>query len=507
MGDFMNILTAIQTKNIENRAIRGGMSGERLMENAGAAATRVIREHFEIENKRVVIVTGNGNNGGDGFVVARKLKEYGAKVFVIMAMGVTVTPSSSSMYNRAREAGINPIYYYDDPDYSGKLIASADILVDAIFGIGFRGVADKDTSACIVKMNSSKAKRVALDLPSGITADIGEVKGIAFKADLTVSFIAYKPCHFLFPSSLYCGRVTLASIGIEIREDDPVYGRTIDVKTAIEGLEKIPKTAHKGSLGTAAIVAGSYGMAGAAAFSAKAAIKSGAGLVKVSLPEKIYPIVAGLVPEAVYNPLKFSGEYLSAQSVNKSVLEKADSLLIGPGLGNNADTASAVYKLLKASKVPTVIDADGLNILSENVDYLREVKAPLIVTPHPGEMARLTGKSIEEIEANKALVALEFAASYGVITVLKGAYTVIAEPGGKIYINKTGNEGMASAGSGDMLSGMIAAFLANGTSPLNAAVYGVCLHGAVGDITAKRLGTRGMTVTDMLSDLPLIFKN
>lgn len=503
----MKVLTAEQTRLAERAAFKMGMSGERLMENAGSAAMRVIKEHFDPKDLRVVVVAGQGNNGGDGFVVARKLKEYGARVSVIMAMGLAVTPDSSLMLSRARQAQVTVVNYYDDTDLCDSLIASADLIVDGIFGIGFHGAPDRDVSVIIEKINKSKAKKAALDIPSGVAADSGEVLGSAIKADITVSFIGYKPCHFLFPSSNYCGKCVAVTIGIDEELITDCYAEVIEVKRALSVLSDIPADAHKGTKGTAAVLGGSYGMAGAPMLSAKAAMRSGAGIVKVCLPKSIYPIAATILPEAVFAPLEEKVGKLCADSVSGDILKGVNSLLIGPGMGLNDCTVSAVSRALAITKVPTVIDADGLNALAEEPDMLNQAKVPVIVTPHPGEMSRLIGKSVGEIQKNRISAALDYAVDKGVITVLKGAYTVIALPNGKIYINTTGNAGMATAGSGDMLGGMIAAFLANGMKPVEATVSAVCLHGAAGDLTAARLGIRGMTVSDMIEDLPAVFKS
>lgn len=501
----MKVLTAEQTRAAEQLAFRAGMSGARLMENAGAAATRVIKEHFEIKAKQIVVVAGQGNNGGDGFVVARKLREYGAKVTVVLAMGIAVTPDSHAMLNRVRQTQIPVVNFYDDTELATRLIASADLVVDAIFGIGFHGAPDREVSAVITHMNESKAAIVALDLPSGICCDDGVVHGTAISAELTVSFIGYKPCHFLFPSASYCGKTVAVSIGVEEAGITSYYAEVTDVKQALERLPVIPKNAHKGSKGTAVIFGGSFGMAGAPMLSARAAMRSGAGMVRVCLPKSVYTAAAPQLPEAVFSPLPERDGFLFADSASAELLKGANALLIGPGMGHNADTVAAAVRMAALSKVPTVIDADGLNAMAAEPELLRLVEAPVIVTPHPGEMARLCGKTVEEISRDRIGIAVAFAKEHQVITVLKGAYTVIASPDGSLFINTTGNEAMATAGSGDMLAGMITAFLANGMEPLAAAVSAVCLHGAAGDLTAAELGVRGVMTGDMIERLPQLF--
>lgn len=500
----MKVLNRLQTIKAEEYAASIGMGSERLMENAGSAAARIIKEQFSVVGKKAVVVTGHGNNGGDGYVVARKLKEYGAKVTIVMAVGIAATKNSAVMQQRALQLQIPMLYYYDNTAIAGELIDGADIIVDGIFGTGFHGAPERDIKDIIEHMNRAKAKKVALDIPSGVVCDTGEVFGAAVKADITVGFIGYKPCHFLSPAAVYCGRVFAVSIGFALPADYECYAEVSDIDTAKKSLTVIPVNAHKGTKGTAAIFAGSYGMAGAAMICARASMRSGAGLVRLCVPNSIYSIAGPVLPEVVFNPLKDKNGFFYGESFKNDLLEKVNSVLLGPGIGNNDDTAEFVFNILKNSSVPIVIDADGLNALVGKTGLLKKLTVPVIVTPHPGEMARLFECSIETVEKDRIGTAKRFAAEYGVITVLKGAYTVIAAPSGKVYINVTGCEGMATAGSGDMLGGMISAFLANGTNPLTAAVSAVCLHGAAGEKTAGRMGVRGMTVSDMIEQLPFI---
>lgn len=499
----MKILTSYQTKKAEQIAFDMGISGERLMENAGSATVRVLRELYNLSGLNAVVVVGQGNNGGDGYVVARKLREYGAKVAVVMAMGIAATKDSSTMQKRAADAGVSIMNYYDNTNLSDDLIENAELIVDAIFGIGFHGVADREISAIINRINASKAKKIALDVPSGVNADNGEVMGAAVKADLTVSFIGYKPCHFEYPANDYCGEISVVSIGIDEKNITDFSAETIEAKTALGFLKKIPKDAHKGTKGTALIIGGSLGMAGAPMLSAKAAMRSGSGMVKVCTTKETYFAAAPMLPEAVFVPKEGREGFLSANDITADLFKNINSVLIGPGMGFNDITVGAVAKAATLSKVPMVIDADGLNSISVEPQILTS-NFLVAITPHPGEMARLTGKEVSEIQKSRISTARDFAKTYGVITVLKGAYTVIAMPTGKVYINTTGNESMATAGSGDMLAGMIAAFLANGVYPERAVLAAVCLHGVAGDRTRNSLGVRGVLTSDMIEQLPYI---
>ena len=296
----MKVLNALQTRKAEQLAFSVGISGERLMENAGSAAARVIKENYNLNNIRAVVVVGQGNNGGDGYVVARKLKEYGAKVAVVMAMGIAMTKDSALMQKRAENAGITVINYYDNTDLSGNLIDTADIIIDAIFGIGFHGAADREISIIIERINRARAAKIALDIPSGVIADSGKVLGAAIRADITVSFIGYKPCHFEYPAVDFCGKTVAVSIGIEEKKITDFYAEVIDVNKAISFLKKIPADAHKGTKGTALIIGGSFGMAGAPMIAARAAMRSGVGIVKVCIPKCVYSAAAPMLPEAVF---------------------------------------------------------------------------------------------------------------------------------------------------------------------------------------------------------------
>lgn len=502
----MKILTVLQTKKAEQIAFDRGISGERLMENAGSAAARIIRQNCDLNGKLAIVVVGQGNNGGDGYVVARKLKEYGARVAVIMAMGIAMTRDSATMQKRATDAEISVMNFYDNTDLAENFIDTADIIVDAIFGIGFRGAADREISQIIERINRSKAKKIALDIPSGVIADTGDVLGSAIKADFTVSFIGYKPCHFEYSALEYCGIVKAVSIGIDENEITDFCAEVVDVKQALSYLSKIPSNAHKGTKGTALILGGSFGMAGAPMLAAKSAMRSGVGIVKVCLPNEVYCAAAPMLPEAVFVPATGKKGFLCGDDIKANLFKNVNSVLIGPGMGNNENTLSAVLKAVALSKAPIVIDADGLNAITFDLDILKS-DTVVAITPHPGEMSRLTGKSVAEIEQNRISIALDFAKEYGVITVLKGSYTVIACPSGKIYVNTTGNAAMATAGCGDMLGGIIAALLANGVEPEKAVVAAVCLHGAAGDYVAEKIGVRGVITSDMIESLPYVFNN
>ena len=499
----MFLLNVAQTRAAEQAAAAAGISPQRLMENAGAAAAKAVAGFYTLPGLRAVVVAGNGNNGGDGFVVARKLKEYGAQVAVLLVMGMPATENSNLMLTRLRQANISVLNFYDDPTYAGQLISQADLLIDAIFGIGFHGAADRDLAAIIALMNRSKAEIVALDLPSGVVCDTGKVHGAAVRATRTVTFIGTKPCHFVFPAADYCGALSCVSIGVDEALIPQSTATVLSKQAACAALTKIPRGAHKGTKGTALIFAGSYKMPGAACFAALAALRAGAGLVRLAVPKAAYPLVAPLVPEAVFEPYNETEPWTVERL--QPLLQSANAVLIGPGLGVSNATAGLLRLILKLAKVPVVVDADALTALADNLSLLNQAGCPVILTPHPGEMSRLLQMPVPALEQNRLQTAGNFAKEHGVITLLKGAYTVIAGSGGKLYLNTTGNAALATPGSGDVLAGMITAFAANGTEPLTAAAAAACLHGAAGDEALKTGAVRGLTVRDVLLALPRVF--
>ena len=315
--------------------------------------------------------------------------------------------------------------------------------------------------------------------------------GAAFCADLTVTFIALKPCFVLPEGSDYCGEVLVADIGVK-----PI-GSTFSTTQKPE-FKKRRHNSHKGIYGTALLFCGSYGYAGAAVLAARAALRSGVGIAKAVLSESIYAPFTAAVPEAVCVPIKQNG---TADLNIKALLNKADAVLAGSGSGNNGETEYLVKELLKTAEIPIVIDADGINVIANSIDIIKNTKAPVILTPHPGEMARLLGVTAKEVEADRVSIARGFAKEYGCILVLKGANTIIALPNGEITFNLTGNPGMACGGSGDVLSGITVSLLAQGFSPESAAKYAVYLHGEAGDKAALRRGERAMLPTDIIEEL------
>lgn len=482
----MKVLTKALIKESEKNAVdNGAFSFEELMKIAGSKAAEIILSKTYCRGKKVTVICGNGNNGGDGFVVADVLKSQGADVKVLTPLGAPVTEEAKIYYKKLESSLL-----------VDTLPEDSDVIIDAVFGIGLCRELSDELCALFEKANSLDCKRIAIDIPSGVECDSGRVLGTAFCADITVTFIALKPCFMLPCGSDFCGEVIVADIGIK-----PLQAAYNTVEAPI--FKRRRHNSHKGNFGTALIIAGSYGMAGAAILATKAALRSGLGIAKCIICEGIYQGFTAALPEAVCIPVpQTECGCIKPEAVNISKLQqKCTALLFGPGVSKCRYTEKILFEIIKHSAIPTVIDADGINLLSDNIELLYESKAPIILTPHPAEMARLCALTVAEVEANRINVAQNFAKKYGCILVLKGADTIITSPEGEILFNLTGNPGMSTGGSGDVLAGIIVSLLAQGLTPLDAAKYGVFLHGAAGDKAADKHGERGMLPSDIIEEL------
>ncbi len=508
----MKVLTTLQMRMAESAANTNGTSYLRLMENAGAACARAIREEYEITTekpKQITVVCGRGNNGGDGYVIARKFSELGCKVTVIMAGGSPHTEHANEMFLRVEKMPVNMITFDTNKSSALDALLKADVIVEAVFGIGLTRDVTDIYAELFRYINSSSAKTVSIDVPGGLNADTGEIMGEAVKADMTVAVCVAKPCHVLLPGSKYCGKVKVVSIGIteqEQRISGEPYFYSIDKETAINILPKRNPISNKGDYGHVLSICGSKGMAGAAVLASIGAVRGGAGLVTAAFPECAYSAIASKITSPLLLPLKSNENgFFSADSAEKikAAMKKATAVLIGCGLGVNRDTAFILAEVIKSADVPIVIDADGINIISHNINVLKAAKVPIILTPHPGEMSRLSGMSVKQIQSDRIQTAGEFAKKYNVTVVLKGANTVVATPNEKsVFINTTGNAGMSKGGSGDLLAGLVAAFLSRGMNAVNASSLAVYLHGLAGDIAAEKYSMTAMSPLDTANCLP-----
>ncbi len=512
----MIVYTCEQMRVIEENADVNGLSYVEMMENAGNNCADKI--HSVINglggvSKSVAVLCGSGKNGGDGYVIARNLSDRGYSVRLILADGKPTAYESKMMYSYLED---KPVLVSDlSQNYESCVSAcmSSTAIVDCVYGIGFHGQLNELISAFFNDISKSRAKKFSVDIPSGLEGNSGEINSVYFKTDYTLAITCYKPVHILKPACECCGIVNLIDIGIEQQCYEAV-GSEIIVSAEQSEIKRFFKPrrsdAHKGDFGKLLCVAGSKNMQGAAVMAANAAVNSGVGLVVSAFPDAAYAPIASKLTEPLTIALKSTADgCLSSLNINKilAMAETSSAILLGCGLGFCEDTVKLVHDILLKTDKPIILDADGINAVSVNINILKETSAPLILTPHPGEMARLTGKSIEEVQKNRVSVAKNFAAEYGCIVVLKGANTVVAAPTGSIYINRTGNAGMATGGSGDVLAGIISSFVCQSMSLQSATIAGVYVHGLCGDTVMKKYSMHGVTPTRMLDELAEVLSN
>ncbi len=485
-----------------------GIPGVVLMENAGNAVVDEILKHDK-DIKRVLILCGTGNNGGDGFVIARHLHNAGINIRVfVVGQPKDITGDAELNHQVLRKLDI---LIDNVSDHGGlmkleKLIPVQDVVVDAIFGTGLSNDVQGIQEGVIEVVNRLSECTFSVDMPSGVSGDTGKVLGSAVKAHKTVTFALPKIGNILYPGADYNGELIIKQIGIPNKSisDVQMKHHIITKDQALELLPERQKNSHKGTYGKANVIAGSSGMTGAAILTCKAALRSGLGLLKLYIPESLNLLITTSVPEVVTVPLnEMRRGVININQISK-IIEQAsdvDVVAIGPGCGTSSEMSELVRQMIDAVECPLVIDADGLNVLSKNVSWLNNKKSEIILTPHPGEMSRLTGLSIDEITDNPIEVSRQFSKEYGVHVVLKGSRTIIATPQGHVYVNVNGNSGMATAGSGDVLTGIITGFIAQGMSPKEAIILSVYIHGRAGDIMARKKGEFGLVAGDIVGGL------
>lgn len=499
----MRVVTSEQMKAVEAAALNFDLTEHRLMENAGSAAAAFIRRTFNVDGLNCMIFCGRGNNGGDGFVVARKLFEHDANVLIVMVGGMPRSEQAASMYNSAELMGIPIASYEQNRERIFEIMGEADIIVDAIYGTGFHDSLNLPVRDLCAAINAAIAAIVSLDVPSGVNADTGAADPDAIRADFCIAFDSYKPLHIHSNAASFCGIIELVDIGIppEAHEGIVSVYRDLDTPSVFALLPERNPMAHKGDHGKVLAICGSARYRGAAALAAMGALRCGAGLVTLAACETVCQAVAAHLLEPVYLPL---AENCPPETLTPAIHD-ATAILFGCGLGTDGNIIPLLTHVLQEAQAPVIIDADGINALSRNIHILQEAKPPVILTPHPGEMARLTALPVAEIQGDRIGTAHRFAREFGVIVVLKGHETVIATPDGEAMINHTGNAGLAKGGSGDILAGMIAAFAAQGLALKDAAACAVHLHGLAADRTAQRRSQYGMLPSELLDDLTAIF--
>ena len=495
----MKLVTAKEMKALDVQAQNDyAMPGILLMDNAAQAVAEAVHEALTaLEGERVVIFCGGGNNGGDGLGAARWLQSYGVSVraFIVGAALDAVQGDAAMELAMFTKAGgrVEALSTEDDWVLAELAASKADVLVDALLGTGFHGELEGDVLRACELLNKSEKYILAVDIPTGVNADNGAVSENAVRADHTVTMALVKTGLLLYPGREYCGDIELADISMPVKlvEDyqSDKYRLTDEIVRELLPLRKA--NAHKGDAGRVVICAGSPGYTGAAALASDAAVKAGAGLVSLYTPLSSRDVLAIKLTEVmVHGLLERMPGILGggAASDVASSAEAADVLAIGPGLGTSESTQEAVRTILQKITTPVVIDADALTALAGHTEILAAMQAQKVLTPHPGEMARLTGLEIAEIEADRINVAKKYAEQWQAIVVLKGAPTVIGCPNGTVYVNSTGNSSLATGGSGDVLTGIIAGLAAQEISLQEAAICGVYLHGLAAELTGIDIG-------------------
>jgi hydroxyethylthiazole kinase-like uncharacterized protein yjeF len=512
---MLPVFTAAEMRALDARAVADlRIPGARLMEAAGSGAASLLARRFgSLRSRRVAVMCGKGNNGGDGFVAARRLAARGARVRVYLAgRRDEVHGDAAEALSRWR----GPVAELADRSVLAHLdreLGVADLVVDALLGTGLRGPARGLVAEVIEAIN--RAGRIgrpvaALDVPSGVDSDRGQLLGPAVEARITATFVGYKPALLLHPACERAGEVMVIPIGIpEAEVGAGIKTHLLEAADARAGL--IPRRAdtHKGTYGHLLVVAGSLGKTGAAALAGRAGLRSGAGLVTVATSASQQPIVAVLGMETMTEALAETAERSLALAARGQLLELArrmDAVALGPGLSLVAETEALARAMVEEVERPMVVDADALTALTGHLDVLARARAPRVLTPHPGEMARLLGTSVSEVQADRLGVVREFCQRHRVWLVLKGAHSIVGAPDSALRINPTGNPGMATGGTGDVLTGMIGAFLARGLDPLAALQAAVYLHGAAGDLAARARGEEGLIAGDILEHIPLALR-
>ncbi len=494
------VLTSEQMKEADRTTIEDlGVDSLVLMEMAAAAVTDAVVEHFSAAH-RVVVVCGPGNNGGDGLAVARQLRcrTFDAEVVLAVDEG-TLGGDARRQLELARSFGV-PVR--SGTDAVAERVAAADVVVDAVFGTGLDRPPEGDLAEVVRVVNRAVVPVVAVDMPSGLAGSRSEVPGEAVKADVTVTFAAPKVAHLLPPACWQCGEVVVGDIGIPPWVLDAVADlRLAEAADVARWLPDRAPDAHKGVFGHLAVLAGRLGRVGAAALSARAGVTCGAGLVTVGTAANAVSAVHPLVPEAMVDGLPYGPDgQLTGEGI-EAVLERATAVAVGPGLGTGDGPRRLVERLLELWDGPLLIDADGLNVLAGRLGVLAGRGGPTVLTPHPGELGRLLGRSTDDVVAHRLEAAREAARTADAVVLAKGARTLIARPDGDTVISSTGTPGLASGGAGDVLTGVIGAFLAQGVGARAAAVTGAYLHGLAAELAAAEF-PGALPAADLVNHLP-----
>jgi NAD(P)H-hydrate epimerase len=488
-----------------------------LMENAGAEIARYIVQYIKakkLDSPKIVVLAGPGNNGGDGMVAVRYLLKE------LKAVSILLVIIKSKPYHGDAKTNYYIIKKIGQNDNRLKIIENkidlikkykSDIVVDAIFGTGYKGAPSGIYKRAIALINKLPGYKIAVDIPSGVNGDTGEIIGNAVKAHATITMALLKTGHLLYPGKSNCGQIKIANLGADYSSLSAGNTFQLDQKFIKENLPLRKPDSHKGSFGSVVVVAGGNGYSGAACLTSLAALVAGAGIVRLCFPENINTAVEKKLTEVIKISLPATSQgsiALDAYEKIRAIARDSTVMAIGPGLTTNTETKVLVRKIIITNKLPIVIDADGLNNITTDVllKVTKSKRLNIVLTPHPGEFERLFGISAQQVNQNRIEICRDYAQKYGLTIVLKGAPTVIGTADGNIYINPTGNAGLAKAGSGDVLTGLIAGFISQGAKPGTAACLGVYLHGLSADIAVKIKTEYSLIASDLIKTLPKAIK-
>ncbi len=507
----MKLATATEMREIDRRAMEEyGLPGLLLMENAGSAAATAAERLWRAAGATgaILVLCGPGNNGGDGLVIARRLHNQDLPVRAILTVAADRLQGDAAHNCRlAQRFGVR-LFEKPAPAALRRAVREAGLVVDALLGTGLTGPVRGEIARALAAVNTVAPPVLAVDIPSGVNSETGAVMGTAVRADVTVTFGLAKVGMYCYPGREYCGKIEVDDISLPRALLAAPHLRTelITPERAAEGLPARSSEMHKGQAGRLLIIAGSPGMTGAAALAASAAVRAGAGLVYLAAPEPLNGILETKCTEPITLPQPATaGGGLSLPAAD-SLLQHAadcDAVVLGPGLGREPETAALVRRLVPAIRSPLVVDADALNALTGQAGLIARRRAPTVITPHPGELSRLRGETVQALQADRVEAARRTAAELGCVTLFKGAGTICADPEGRALINPTGNEGLASGGTGDVLAGVLGAFLAGGSAPLEAAAAASYYHGLAADLYAESHAARSLMASDLLDYLPL----
>lgn len=484
-----------------------GLPGIVLMENAGNMVVQEMMRVFPNLSTRIVILAGAGNNGGDGFVIARRLIDFGYDVLLCLVVERERLKGDALVHFHAYVCRELPLLEVvsSSLDQVKVEIAQADVIVDALLGTGVNGAVREPFAEMITYVNNVAKYVVAVDIPSGVSADTGIVEGVAIKAHQTITFALPKKGFFLADGPMYIGDWQVVDISVSPTIAEQLHlslPKLITEEDVREAIPSRPANGHKGTFGHGVVIGGSRAYVGAPIYSAKAAFHSGIGLVTLAVPDGIYPIAAMQNPESLFLPLEEQAGHIAPNAFSNIDWTKFDAIAIGPGMSRFTNGEILLRTLfVSASSQPIVVDADALYFLRNEKELVQQYKGPVIITPHPGEMATLLGVTVKEIEANRLQIAAQFAKEWHIYVVLKGHRSIVATPEGAIWINPLGNDALGKGGSGDVLTGLLLSLLAQGATPEQAMVAASYLHAKAGEEQGKQYSNYGVTPSTVIEGI------